>query len=152
MTGGAGRGERFLPLPVLVSVLFFALAVGSQYNPGSAVVSPDGTYRSGPLPNAAQAWTWMQTRPANDWEEITVLDTLASISPLPGSGVEEVTVFFMSMQGFPFQMPYYSVLEEYYGDLHAGARVLAYFLYSGGREEWVLLYIVNAERAWDEQY
>lgn len=141
------RGGRFPPLPVLASVLFIVVVMGSQ-SYGSYTGFYQG-YSSAlrSLPNVATIWINMQTPPLGDAPHyFNAIDTIAAIFPIPGTETTEVTVIFSSLQGVPFKMMYYGYFHSFFGDLHSGARVYAYFAFYQGHDGpsvWRLGYVIN---------
>jgi len=125
------------------------MAVGNQYFGSPVIQTQSGTVRTSDLPNVATAYIQMQLPPEDPWGYIIALDTLASVYPPPSPDVEEMTVYFMSMQGVPFSMHYYAFFVDMYGDLRPGTRVLASFMYNEAQEEWSLVYVMDIETAYN---
>jgi hypothetical protein len=143
----ANRGKRFPSLPILASVLFIVVVMGSQSYGGYTGQFQSYSNALQSLPNVATAWVKMQTPPIGDGPDyFLAFDRIAAIFPIPGSENTEVTVIFTSLQGVPFKMTYYGYFHSFYGDLHSGARVYAYFAFyqgSDGPSSWRLGYVIN---------
>jgi len=126
-TGGPGPGgRRFLPLPILASVLFIVLAIGSQMQ-GTAHT------QYGDFPTVAGL---LLTRPTADESSYGIAyDRVASVSR---SG-DYLELRFASCPGQAFSV-YYPPSHD---DVTAGTPIYALFVYGYDTDHsWHLFYIL----------